>query len=215
MEQIKILLVDDHQVVRKGLKLLFSGIEEFNIVGGCDSAEEALEFLSKNNVDVIVSDVTMPGIGGLSLVKKVSELYPDIEIMILSMHMDEDYIIEAIDAGAKSYLVKDSSESDIINAVKSISKGELYLTRTVSDILAKSLISKKKTESVQKNINLTKRESEILHCIVDGLSNKMIGAQLFISEKTVNAHRYNIMKKLDAKNSADLVRITLSNNLIS
>ena len=216
MEKIRILLVDDHQVVRKGLQTLFHSEPGLEVVGSIESGNKALEFLQHNEVDVLVSDVTMPDMNGIELVRKMKPLYPHIRAMFLTMHLDEGYIIDGIDAGAKGYVVKDASEQDIIEAVKSVNRDEMFLTQKVSDILAKNFIKSSKVSQQTENTQaLTKREKEILKCIVNGLSNKMVGAELSISESTVNAHRYNLMKKLNAKNSADLVRMTLEHKLIN
>lgn len=214
MTEIKILLVDDHQIVRKGLNLVLSSEPSFKVVHDCESAELALEYMNNNKVDVLVTDVTMLGMNGIDLVKTVNKNFPIVNKMVLSMHLDESYISDAIEFGAKAYLVKDSSEQDIIKAIKSVNNNELYLTKTVSDILAKSFLNKSKNDNIKKEAKLTKREKEIIKQIVAGLSNKQIGAKLFISDSTVNAHRYNLMKKLKVNNTADLVRITLTHKLI-
>jgi DNA-binding NarL/FixJ family response regulator len=214
VEKIKVLLVDDHHIVRHGLKLLFQSEEGIEVIGEADSGEEALSFLANNQeVDVVISDVTMDNMDGIELVKKITKLY-GINVMMLTMHIDEKYITEAMSNGAKGYLVKDSSEEDIINAVKVVNVGEVYLTKTVSDILAKSLLRKSHNKAVEQELKLTRREKEILGHIVEGLNNRKIGDKLGISERTVNAHRYNMMKKLKANNTADLVRISLKYELI-
>ncbi|MFT6716228.1 MAG: DNA-binding NarL/FixJ family response regulator [Saprospiraceae bacterium] len=213
METIKVLLVDDHHIIRHGLKLLFLSEESIEVVGEAGSGNEAIAFLQGNKeVDVIISDVTMDDMDGITMVKHVTKKF-GINVMMLTMHLDEKYITEAMSSGAKGYLVKDSSEKDIIEAVKSVSRGEIYLTKTVSDVLAKSLLRKSHNKSVEQEMSLTRREKEILGYIVEGLNNRKIGAKLDISERTVNAHRYNMMKKLKANNTADLVRISLRYNL--
>ena len=214
METIKVLLVDDHHIVRHGMKLLFSSEESIEVIGEAGSGNEALEFLKGNdNVDVVVSDVTMDDMDGITMTKHITKKHK-VNVMMLTMHLDEKYITESMSSGAKGYLVKDSSEKDIINAVKAVSKGEVYLTKTVSDILAKSLLRKSHNKTVEKELKLTRREKEILGYIVEGLNNRKIGTKLDISERTVNAHRYNMMKKLKANNTADLVRISLKYDLV-
>lgn len=211
MEKINIVIVDDHQIVRKGLKLLFTTDEKLNVIGDFGNPEEALTFLENTTVDLLLSDFTMPGMSGIELTRKALDKRPDLKVLILTMHLNDNYIKEVIDVGAKGYIIKDSPEEEILEAVKTVAKDELYLNKTVSDMLVKKLMDKKNQGNLEK---LTSREKDILKCIVEGLSNKMIGQELFISERTVNAHRYNIMKKLHAKNSADLVRITIENELL-
>ena len=217
MGNIKIVLVDDHQVVRKGLKLLLSSESDFEVVGEFGSGAELLNYLQDNPSNlpnVLITDITMPNMTGLELLKEMQLKFPSIKVIMLTMHLNENYIMESIEFGAKAYLSKDSEEDDIINSIKSVNQNQLFLTKSVSDILAKSMIHKRQQKLNEDDSKLTKRELEILKCIVDGSSNKMIGANLNISERTVNAHRYNIMQKLKAKNSADLVRISIGLNLI-
>jgi len=214
VKAIKVLLVDDHHIVRHGLKLLFQSEEGIEVIGEAGSGNEALDFLKENNnVDVVISDVTMDDMDGITLAKEINKLYK-INVMMLTMHLDEKYITESMSIGAKGYLVKDSSEQDIIDAVRAVNKGEVYLTKTVSDILAKSLLRKSHNKTVEQELKLTKREKQILGFIVEGLNNRKIGEKLGISERTVNAHRYNMMKKLKANNTADLVRISLKYDLV-
>ena len=214
METIKVLLVDDHHIVRHGMKLLFSSEDSIEVIGEAGSGVEALEFLKGNNdVDVVISDVSMEDMDGITMAKHATQKYK-VNVMMLTMHLDEKYITEAMSSGAKGYLVKDSSEEDIINAVKAVNAGDVYLTKTVSDILAKSLLRKSHNKSVEQELKLTRREKEILGYIVEGLNNRKIGSKLDISERTVNAHRYNMMKKLKANNTADLVRISLKYDLV-
>lgn len=213
MEKIKILIVDDHHIVRHGLKLLFMSDPEIEVVGEAGSGVEALEFLESNKVDVVISDVTMAEMDGIELAKVASDKF-GVNILMLTMHLDEKYIKEAMAAGAKGYLVKDSAEKDILDAVKAVHGNEVYLTKTVSDILAKALLKSSQNKAVEKEVSLTRREKEILKYIVEGLNNRQVGEKLDISERTVNAHRYNMMKKLKANNTADLVRISLKFDLV-
>ncbi len=214
MGGIRVLLVDDHLIVRNGLKLLFNSDSEINVVGDSGTGAEALDFLAKNEVDIVVSDITMEPMDGIELTRKVKEKFANVHVLMLTMHLDEEYITGAMAAGAKGYLVKDSTEQDILEGVKAVCAGEMYLTKTVSDILAKSLLQSTEKKLVEEKMNLTRREKEILSHIVGGASNKQIGKSLDISERTVNAHRYNMMKKLKANNTADLVRISFKYDLV-
>ena len=207
---INILLVDDHQIVRTGLKLLLKTDAELNVIGEANSVKEAILFLSENkNVDVVITDINMPEESGLSLVKQINKSFPKIKALVLSMHFQALYAKEAIDSGAMGYVSKDANEDEIIEAIKSVFKGNIYFSRGVAAELAKDVFKQK-----NENNQLSSREKEILKHIIKGESNKMIANALEISESTVNTHRYNLMKKLNAKNSADLVRMAMENELI-
>lgn len=210
---IKIVLVDDHHVVRKGVKLLFSSEPNFNVIGDFSNAAEALRFISNNAVDILITDITMPDFGGIALAKKVRCDFPEVKIIMLTMHLDTSYVVEAMEGGVNGYLLKDAKEQEIIDGVKAVYNGQLYMVKSVSEVLSKALLYKNELSKLKQETGLTNREKEILKFIVGGLSNKMISAELSISERTVNAHRYNIMKKLKAKNSANLVRISIEKNL--
>ena len=161
---------------------------------------------------VLVADISMPGLSGIELTALVNKEYPGTKVLILSTHNDEEYISRSFEAGALGYLPKDTNEAQIIAAIKSVSKGDVYYTPEVSNILTQSLIKKKRT--LGENQELTEREKEILKLIVEGLSNKEIGDQLFISVRTVDTHRRNIMEKIEARNTADLVRKALEEGLV-
>lgn len=214
MEPVKILLVDDHEVLRAGLKMLLTSQSNFEVVGELGSVSEALAFLSANDVDVLVTDITMPEKNGIELAQEVKRDFPKVNVMMLTMHLEDTFILSSVDAGAKGYVVKDTGQNEIIEAINTVAKGEMYLTGPVSNVLSKSLLQQKKEMSVQEGYQLSNRELEILACIVNGLSNKMIGPELNISERTVNVHRYNIMKKMKANNTADLVRIAMKNKMV-
>lgn len=212
MENVKVLIVDDHGVVCKGLKLLLGTHPAIEVIGDAPDAEIALEKLTYCVPDVLLTDITMPGMSGIDLVKEVRERYPHIKCIVLSMHLDGQYISAALDAGAQAYLPKETSEDYIVEAVLKVARGETYLTSKVSEVLARRFIHQQQKE---KSVGeLTKRELEILELIVSGKSNKMVADDLFISEKTVSVHRYNLMKKMGAKNTADIVRITMENRLL-
>lgn len=211
--KINILIVDDHAVVRKGLKLLLNTESNLNVISEASSVDETLQKLTKITPDILITDINMPNKSGIELLKEVNHKYPHIKIIVLSMHFQAAYAIEAMDLGAKGYVSKDADESEIIDAIKKVYKGEIYFAKTVADELAKDLYKQKKSGDNTEQI-ISKREKEILKYIVEGLSNKMIADELSLSESTVNTHRYNIMKKLNARNSAELVRKALKESLI-
>ncbi len=214
MEKIKIILVDDHQMFRDGVKSVLSDEENIDLVGEVGSAKDLYELLKTTNPDLIITDISMPDISGIELSKFVSENYPEINILILSMHTNEEFITKSLAAGANGYLPKDTSMNELLEAINAIYKGETYFNKNISDTLLKSIVSKAKpSKENTQNGTLTKREREIISHVVDGLSNKEIACKLFISIRTVDSHKNNIMQKLNLKSSVELVKYAIKNKL--
>lgn len=212
MKKIKLLIVDDHKVVRAGIRLLFQTDNEVDIVGETENGEKAIELVKKLHPDVVITDVSMPNMSGIQLTKKLKEEHPKIKVLIISMHNDDDYIIDALEAGAMGYVTKDSNDDEIINAVHSISNDKMYYGSSISDVFAKKILKQNKSASeIEK---LTERELEVLELIVLGMSNKEIANKLFVSKRTVDNHRTNCMRKISANNTADIVRIAYQNSLV-
>ncbi len=211
MKKITIVLVDDHTLVRKGIRSVIMSNELFEIVAEASSGEEAIKEIVDHEPDVLISDISMHGISGLALCEMISERELRTNILILSMHKDPEYVIKAFEAGAKGYLPKDSSDQDLFEAITTVSSGGRFMTGFVNEILATSFVQGVGAVDTE---NLTLREKEILSKIVSGLSNKQIAFDLFISTRTVDTHRTNIMRKLKASNAAELVRIALTKKII-
>ncbi len=216
MEKIKIILVDDHQIVRDGIKSLISDEAQFNIINEASSANELFDKLQTYKPNIILLDINLPDMNGIEITKKIAQEYPEIKVLILSMHMGEDFIINAIEAGAKGYLPKTTTKKELITAINTIANGEDFFNETISNILIKSYVKRaqapKKEE--EKHIDLTKREKEIITLFALGMSNKEIADNLFISIRTVESHKNNIMNKLELKSTVDLVKFALKNNYI-
>jgi two-component system response regulator DegU len=216
---IKILIVDDHRIIRDGLKSLLSGEKDIEIIGEASNGEDALEKNRELKPDIIIADITMPEMNGIEMTRTICREGTGAKVLMVSMHDNEDYINQALEVGASGFLLKDSSKDELIKAIKAVENGETYCSGEVSKILLnKFLLSSKskklKTEAEEK-LDLTKREKEILKLISDGLSNKEIATKLFVSTRTVDTHRYNLMQKLGVKNGAELVRLAFKLNLIS
>lgn len=210
MKKIKILLVDDHELMRRGVKDAIVIDQQFEIVDEADSSEEALLKMEEADldVDVLITDISMSGATGIDLCRKVQARNSGTKVLILSMHKDSVYVVKAFEAGAMGYLSKDVVDSELQEAIRTIHGGDRYLNDFSSKILANHYVGGSTQEE-----DLTPRELEILKMIVDGLSNKQIAAQLIISDRTVDTHRTNIMRKLHASNTADIVRIALTRKL--
>ncbi len=214
MEKIKIVLVDDHQMFRDGVKSVLSDEDNIEVIGEIGNGNDLYEVLKSIKPDVIITDISMPEISGIDIAKYVSENYPEIKILILSMHSSEEFITKALSAGANGYLPKDTSMNELLKAINTIYTGDNYFNKEISDTILKSIINKSKSAKENaKNETLTKREKEIVNLVVDGLANKEIADKLFISVRTVDSHKNNIMQKLNLKSSVELVKYAIKNNL--
>jgi DNA-binding NarL/FixJ family response regulator len=216
MNPIKVILADDHLLVRNGIKALLENEESIEVVAEASDGEEALVLARKLNPDVVIFDIHMPNMSGLEALKLLKKYVPSTKALMLSMHDAEEYILQAIEYGAKGYVLKDTNEKDFIEAIKKVSKGEQYYSGQVSDILAMSYVkSVQESKNINKlNIGLTRKEKEVLQLIAQGLSSKDMGKELKSSVRTIQVHRFNIMKKLKVKNVVELLKVAQENNLI-
>ncbi len=210
MKKVRVILADDHTMVRKGIRSAITN-DSIEVIHEASTADEVLTLLEKREVEMVVTDISMPGTSGLELCEIIREKHPEVKVLILSMHQDHDYIVKAFQVGAMGYLTKDADESEFYAAIEMVSRGKKYLSPFVSEVLATQLLNGAQEEQVEK---LTSRELEILSKIVLGLSNKQIAKDLFISARTVDTHRTNMMRKLQASNAAELVRIALTKKLV-
>ena len=209
--KIKVIVVDDHPVAREGVISLIKEADGIEVVGEALSGEEAIGLVENLKPDVLITDISMSGMSGIELSNFISAKYPSTKILVLSMYKDQEYIQKSFENGASGYLPKNSDEQELKDAIMLIHSGQKYITSEVSMILARSMI----TQKPQENYNLTAREQEILTMLVDGMSNKQIAADLFLSIRTIDTHRTNIMKKVNVKNIAELVKKALSMKLVS
>jgi DNA-binding NarL/FixJ family response regulator len=213
--KIKIILTDDHRIFRDGIKSLLSENEEIQIIGEASDGYELMEMLKMNTPDLVIMDITMPKLSGIEVSKQISSLYPEMGILILSMHTNEEFVINSIKAGAQGYLPKDTSKEELLKAIHAIYNGGEYYSKNVSDSFLKNFARRFKVEqTLKENDELTKREIEILQLAAGGSSNKEIADQLFISIKTVDAHKNHIMQKLKLKNTAEMVIYAIKNKII-
>ncbi|WP_422359608.1 response regulator transcription factor [Reichenbachiella sp.] len=210
---IKVVLADDHGIVRKGIKLLISGGKNIEIVGEATDGLQAVELVKDLKPNVLIADISMPGMTGIEVAAEVKKLHPSTNVLMLSTYFDEENILESFEAGALGYLPKNSNEDELIHAIEKIAEGKLFYTPSVMEIVGSSLIERKSLGSSIK-ASLTSREKEILKELVNGSTNKEIGSKLFVSTRTVDAHRRNIMKKLKVNNSAQLVKISMEKKLV-
>lgn len=218
MDKINILLVDDHQIIRDGIKLMLQDNEFIRIAEEASNVSEALAILErKNNVSLIISDISLPKQDGLDLLKIVKKEYEGLQFLFLSMYIEEHYALQAVEYGADGYLPKDVSVSTLVNAIKTIHEGDIYYDKKISDLIIKAFINKniRRYGVGESSRSLTKREKEILSLVIDGVSNSIIADKLEISVRTVENHRANILRKVGVKNTAELVRYTLQHDVLN
>ncbi len=216
--KIRLLMVEDHQIVSDGLLKLLQDEDDIEVLEVIDNAQDALVYIENNQIDIVMSDITMPGMSGLEFTQIVAEKYITPRVLLLSMHEDEEYVLTAVDNGAMGYLTKDVRRSELLKAIRKISGGEKYFSPKVTEIMITGYAnraSRVRADKDKPDSKLTGRELEILGYIVKGYSNKQIGYELDISKRTVDTHRTNIMKKLDAKNTAMIVKEAMDRGLVS
>lgn len=208
MNRINVLLTDDHQLIIDGLKSLLKNQEDINVSGEANNGREALRILSLLPINVVLMDIDMPVMNGIDTLKEVKKQYPDVKIIILSMHNEAGMIKSLIDLGANGYLLKSCSQDEVLNAIRKVVAGQSCFSSDVTMALLSSAHPAQKTEM------LTGRETEILRMIAAGFSNKETGEKLFISHRTVDTHRTNLMKKLGVSNIAGLISYAIKNGII-
>ena len=207
---IRVLLADDHAVVRQGFRLILAAQSDIEIVGEAGNGREAVELAEKLRPDVAVMDVAMPELNGIEATRRIGDVSPRTRVLALSMHKDSVYVREILRAGARGYLLKDSIDVDLVNAVRVVAKGDGYLSPGVSE----AVLSDYRRHVTNPVDLLTSREREVLQMIAEGKTNKEIAGSLNLSIYTVDAHRGKIMEKLNLHSTGELVRFAVRNGLI-
>ena len=209
--------MDDHQLVRDGIKALLMSSEDITILGEASTGHECFEKIRIEQPDILILDISLPDTTGIEITKKVSELYPAVKILILSMYTNEDFIFNSVKAGAKGYLPKNTSREELLDAIHAISAGEEFFSDSISKIMLKSYVRKAKDEDATSQGGpdlLTSREIEILRLFAEGFINKEISDQLDISIRTVETHKNHIMKKLELKSTVELIKYAIRNKIV-
>jgi two-component system response regulator NreC len=215
MSKIRLLLVDDHQIVRAGLRMLFMAEQDMEVVGEVDDAEAALQAVRELEPDVVLMDVAMPGMSGIEATRRIKAANPDIAVLALTMHEDEAYFFEMLNAGASGYMPKRAAPDDLVSAIRVVNQGNVFLYPTLAKMLVKDFLQRSESDPEGRAEVLTPREREVLTYIADGFTNRQIGAALSISHKTVDRHRENIMRKLNLHNRVELVKYAIEKGLIT
>ncbi len=208
-----ILLVDDHTLFRNGLKLLLGTLAGYEVTGEASNGKEFLELIARQEYDIVFLDIEMPEINGIEAAKRALTLKPDLRIITLSMYGDEEYYDQMVDAGAKGFLLKNTNLHEVKTAIDTVMAGGNYFSQELMQNLLRNY--KLVRESKEAEVDLSEREIEILLLICSGLSNQEIGDQLFISKRTVEKHRANILCKTSCKNTAGLVMYAIRNQILT
>jgi two-component system, NarL family, response regulator NreC len=215
MKTIRILLADDHTVVRKGLRLLLESQPGFRVVADAADGRAAVAMAEEYTPDVVVMDVAMPGLNGIEAARQISAKLPQSAIVFLSMHSDESYVLKALKSGARGYLLKDSAEQDLINAVIAVQEGKAFFSPAISRMLMEDYLRQMQDRKVEDSYELlTTREREILQLLAEGRNNKEVASMLHLSLYTVETHRANILQKLNLHNQAELILYAIRKGVI-
>ena len=216
MRQIRVLLADDHKLMRGGLRLVIEQQADLVVVGEADDGRQAVELAGSASPDVAVMDIGMPNLNGIEACYQITRAHPRVAVVILSMHADESYILRALKAGARAYLLKDSVEADLTRAIRAAAEGKSFFSPAVGKVLLEDYVRKlQRTGATDTYDTLTPREREILQLVVEGKSNKDVANLLNLSVYTVETHRANIMEKLGLRSVPELILYAVRKGIIS
>ncbi|MCX5813324.1 MAG: response regulator transcription factor [Proteobacteria bacterium] len=214
MSIISIILADDHHIVRQGVKALLENDADFSVIGEASDGLKAVDLTVRLKPNVLVVDLMMPGLNGLEVTRQVSKLSPKTKILVLSMYMNEPYVIEALRNGAYGYVLKESNISDLVHAIREVMAGRHYLSPPLSERAIGTYLEQTKDTVLDPYNTLSTREREVLHLAIEGYSNADIAAKLFISSRTAETHRANMMRKLSLHTQTDLIKYALKKGML-
>lgn len=211
---ISVLVVDDHAIVRSGIKLMIDSQTDMKVIGEAEDGEEAVQKALELVPDIVIMDLNMPKKSGMVAIKQITEANDQIKIIVLTMHDDKEYIFRTLQAGATSYLLKSHHENDLIEAIRTVSKGEAYLYPNATKLLLEDYIRKSNSSNDDNLMKLSGREQEVLSYLAKGYTNREAAEQLFVSIKTIESHRSKIMEKLNLKTRPALVEYAAKNGFL-
>ncbi|MBE7442034.1 MAG: response regulator transcription factor [Flavobacteriales bacterium] len=211
---IRVIIVDDHKMIRDGIKLMLKNNPEIKVVNEFDNGLDVIKYIDKNptSVDVVLMDISMPKLDGIAATRDIKSNHAGINILAITMHIEKSYIMDMMKAGASGYVLKESGASDLVEAIKTIAAGKQFFSSEVSSVIVKSIIEEEPKKHVRDIIS--DREKEVILLVAQGLSNNKIGEKMCLSPRTVESHRRNILQKLDVKNTAELIAYANKQNWI-
>jgi NarL family two-component system response regulator LiaR len=210
--KIRVVIADDHEIFRKGLKNVLSRLKYVDLVGEAENGKEVISIVKKKNIDIILMDIEMPEMNGIEATRRILTLKPDMKIVALTMFNDEQYIEDMLDAGAKGFLLKNVTKQILDKAIRTIAEGNNYYSDELFSFFTKKVAGEKSSKDIE--LNLTKREKEILQLICEGLNNEEIADKLSISERTVIGHKSNLLAKTNCRSTPSLISYSIKNHLV-
>jgi DNA-binding NarL/FixJ family response regulator len=210
---LRVLLVDDHSIVRDGLRVCMSAADHYEVVGEAENGRSAVELATELKPDVVIMDVAMPGMNGIEATRQVVALPNPPKVVVLSMHSDREFVVEALRAGASGYLMKASAFDELLRAMDAVTDGKTYLSPSITDVVVDNYVRKRPDDKANAFSVLTTRERQILQLLAEGSNAKEIGVKLGISDKTVHAFRNRVMEKLDLHSVAELTKYAIRHGL--
>lgn len=215
MEPTRVLLVEDKQMMRKGLLHLLDREPDIEVIGEAEDGREAIQQARELQPDVVVMDISMPGLNGVEATRQIRQRQPAIKVVALTNHPDEEYIFRLLKLGATGYVLKTAAPEDLVDAIRAVLAGDTYLSPSVQSIVAREFVERAGRDEEPDSLEtLTNREREVLQLVAEGYSNAQIAELLVLSVNTINAHRSNFMRKLDLHNPADVVRYAIRKGVI-
>jgi len=213
--KIRILLADDHTILRAGLKMMLNAQPDMEVVGEAQDGRQAIEEAQKLQPDLVLMDITMPDVNGIEATRQIKRLISDVKILMLTMHEHDEYVFQALQAGASGYMLKEAADTELITAIHVITSGQFYLSPTAQSVVVGDYLQKVRTgEERDSYSSLTEREREILKLVAEGFTNNQIAERLVISPKTVDTHRTHIMDKLNMHSRAELIKYAMRRGLL-